>query len=90
MLPLPAVLTIFPPEDVPTADLVPVVMAFLIDDVPVTLVAVLLPVTVLPEDMPLLLALLVAVVLETALVLRPVVLLTLEPPRSEALLPNTL
>ena len=82
--------TIFPPEGVPTADLVPAVIVFLIDDAPVTLVAVLLPVTVLPEDMPLLLALLVAVVPETALVLRPVMLLTLEPPRIEALLPNTL
>lgn len=77
-------------DAVPTAERVPVVMDPLSEDVPVTLVAVVLPVAVLPEDMPPLLVRLPLAVLDMLLVLRPVVLLTLEPPRSELLPANTL
>ena len=56
---------------------------------PATLVAVLLPTTVLSAAVPVPGLLLLAVVLAAAVV-RPVELLTLEPPLSEVLLANTL
>lgn len=85
---------VFLPEDgfetVPAAERVPVAFVLLIEEAPVTFVAELLAVTVLPADMPLLFALRLVVVLEMLLALRPVVLLMPVPPRSDELPAKTL